>query len=522
MKTGTAPSTGARRPLGPIRRSAARLWRRRWQVVGGAGVIWLVLFLFHITKPLPEGTSFLGPLRGASEIEFLHDLSYRVDGQPSVEQEIFDRVLGMIDAAEEFVVIDMFLFDGEHGGEREYRALSSELADRLLARKAANPALRTIFITDEINNFYGAYTGAEIRRLQLGGVQVVTTRLSRLRDSNAAYSAGWRMLGSWLGTGGPGWLPHPLSSTGQKVTARSYFKLLNFKANHRKLIVTERECLVSSANPHDASSFHSNIAFVGSGPICGDILEAERAVARFSGAAMEDWPTYLGGVSEGRRTPEPASVPEGSGDPGHTLQGEAGTVSGTVQLVTEGKILEALLADLGAAQAGDRIDLAMFYLSERRVLRELLDADARGASIRLVLDPNKDAFGREKGGIPNRQVAKELIDKSAGRISVRWYDTHGEQFHTKLVLVGRSDSVTILGGSANLTRRNIGDFNLEADLRFVVPVDAPLAAATTEYFDRIFQNRGGAFTVPFEAYQDDSWIKTVRYRLEEATGFCSY
>ncbi|MCJ7627264.1 MAG: phospholipase D-like domain-containing protein, partial [Longimicrobiales bacterium] len=296
------------------------------------------------------------------------------------------------------------------------------------------------------------------------------------------------------------------SSTGRKVTARAYLRLLNFKANHRKLVVTDKGCLVSSANPHDASSFHSNIAFAGAGAICADLLAAERAVAAFSGGQVDEWPVY-------------GTDPEG----GAPLAGEGPRAGeGTVQLVTEGKILAALLEDIGSAGPGDRVDLAMFYLSERQVVEALLDADRRGASLRLVLDPNKDAFGREKGGIPNRQVARELVTQSEGRISIRWYDTHGEQFHTKLVMVTRGDSVVIMGGSANLTRRNIDDYNLEADLRFVVPRGAPLALAAGTYFERVFTNKDGDFTVPFEAYRDDSWVKRVLYRLEEFTGFCSF
>jgi hypothetical protein len=467
---------------------------------------WLALFAYHLGKPLPSGISVAGPLRAASGFDFLYDLSFQLDGQTVVEQRIFDRVFSMIDAAEEFVVLDMFLFDGEHGGERDYRPLSAELTEHLVSWKASNPALTATFITDEINNFYGAYTGAEIERLQDAGIQVIPTRLSRLRDSNPAYSAGWRLLIGWFGTGGPGWLPHPLSSSGQKVTARGYLKLLNFKANHRKLIVTDKGCLVSSANPHDASSFHSNIAFVGAGPICSDLLTAERAVAAISGGSVGDWPVYE--IDGGPDAP--------SGEASSTI-GE-----GTVQVVTEGKILAALLGDIGATGQGDRVDLAMFYLSERQVVEALLEAEERGASIRLVLDPNKDAFGREKGGIPNRQVAGELVSRSGGGVAVRWYDTHGEQFHTKLVTVSRGDSVVIFGGSANLTRRNINDYNLEADLRFALPEGAPLAMAVGRYFDRIFTNEGGDFTLPFEAYRDDSWLKRILYRLEEFTGFCSY
>jgi phosphatidylserine/phosphatidylglycerophosphate/cardiolipin synthase-like enzyme len=324
--------------------------------------------------------------------------------------------------------------------------------------------------------------------------------MTRLRDSNPLYSAGWRMAAGWIGTGGPGWLPNLFGRSGPRVTLRGYMKLLNMKANHRKLLVTDKGCLVTSANPHDASSFHSNVAFAGRGAVCADILSSERGVAAFSRGPVEGWPAYS------------PSAGEGDGDSGE----------GSVQLVTEGKILDALLEDLGAAGAGDRVNLAMFYIAERQVVKALLDADRRGATVRLVLDPNKDAFGKEKKGIPNRQVARELVTRSDGRIAVRWYDTHGEQYHTKLVAVFRGDTVTVMGGSANLTRRNIGDYNLEADLRFVLPPDAPVAKAATAYFDRVFANEDGKYTLPFESYRDDSLVKRIVYRVQEFTGLSSF
>ena len=46
----------------------------------------------------------------------------------------------------------------------------------------------------------------------------------------------------------------------------------------------------------------------------------------------------------------------------------------------------------------------------------------RGATLRVILDPNRDAFGREKNGIPNRQAAWDLHE--AG-IPVRWCATEG-------------------------------------------------------------------------------------------------
>jgi hypothetical protein len=486
---------------------------RKWLARAGwmALAAYVVVFFFNLLRPLPSGVSFAGPFREVGDLEFLYDLTVQRDGELRADQRIFDRVFSIIDAAEEFVVVDMFLFNGEHGGEREYRPLSAELTRHLLARRAARPDLETIFITDEINNFYGAYTSPEIAELRGAGVQVITTRMTPLRDSNPVFSAGWRILAKWFGTGGPGWLPHPLSSTGRKVTARSYLKLLNMKANHRKLVVTEKECLVGSANPHDASGFHSNIAFAGSGGVCEDLLESEKAAAALSGVSVTGWPAYGGRWEGGVVPPSPGGGGQ-DGSPGF----------GHVQVVTEGKIFDALMEELRASGAGDRVDLAMFYLSERRVVGALLEAAERGAVVRLVLDPNKDAFGLEKRGIPNRQVARELVDRSDGRIRVRWYDTHGEQFHTKLVVVTRGDQVAVLGGSANLTRRNIRDFNLETDLRLRLPVDAPMALAVREYFDDIFTNRDAEYTVPFERYRDDSWLKGLKYRFQESTGLSSF
>ena len=254
------------------------------------GVWWVVVMARGVWMPLPEGLSTSGPERAVARLELLTDITYRSGGVQRIEQVIFDRVLGMIDRADRFVVIDMFLFNEEHTGDREYRPITRELTERLLARRQAVPTLDVTFITDEINNFYGAYTSTSLRRLEEGGVRVVITDLSRLRDSNPLFSSVWRTYLQWFGTAGPALAPHPLTLTltAQRVTLRSYLKLLNFKANHRKVIVTEDGCMLLSANPHDASGFHSNIAFDVEGPVCEDILESKRAVAAFSGQDVPD------------------------------------------------------------------------------------------------------------------------------------------------------------------------------------------------------------------------------------------
>ncbi|HCD06420.1 MAG TPA: phospholipase, partial [Methylophaga sp.] len=72
-----------------------------------------------------------------------------------------------------------------------------------------------------------------------------------------------------------------------------------------------------------------------------------------------------------------------------------------------------------------------------------------GVRLRVLLDPNKDAFGREKNGVPNRPVAHELMQAGA---TVRWCDTHGEQCHAKwLMHRGAEGQSMMLLGSTNLT-----------------------------------------------------------------------
>jgi len=85
-----------------------------------------------------------------------------------------------------------------------------------------------------------------------------------------------------------------------------------------------------------------------------------------------------------------------------------------------------------SAQSGSRLDLAFFYLSHREIVASLLNAHERGANIRVLLDANNEAFGHQKSGIPNRQVALEL--HKAG-IPVRWCNTSGEQCHSKSLIL---------------------------------------------------------------------------------------
>lgn len=462
-------------------------------VVAGAGV-------YHQHKPLPQGLDAATPMRPAQDLRFLSDETWQTEnGERRMEQAIFDEVLRLIGQAERLVVLDMFLFNDFAGATTaEHRPLSDQLTEALVRRSEAVPGLRAVVITDPFNTVYGSLMPDHLRALEAAGVRVVLTDLARLRDPNPLWSSVWRVCCQWLGNDrGGGWLPNPFGET--PVTLRSYLDLLNFKANHRKtLVVDEGDTwtgLVTSANPHDASSAHSNVALRFSGRAALDLLKTEQAVARFSGSGF------------------PLSDP---------LMPAVRNTGARIQILTESAIREAAMTLIDRSGRGERLDMAMFYFSHRELLEAMLAAHERGVNVRVLLDPNRDAFGRTKQGIPNRQVALEL--HRAG-IPVRWCNTSGEQCHSKL-LMRRSGSgeLELLLGSANFTRRNLDNYNLETNVRLLTTVDHSAASAATAFFRRAWNNQpaGRRYSLPYEAFADDSWFRYWRYRLMEATGLSTF
>ncbi len=484
-------------------------------VVAIGGVLFLTGLWQSALKPLPSGIHTAGHVYAvpAQTVHFLADRTFvTVDGTRQSEQEIFDTVLRMINGAQSYVLIDMFLFNDFLGtATHADRQLARELTDALIAKKVQNPAIVIQFITDPINTVYGGDHSVYLDALRAAGITVITTDLRRLRDSNVFYSALWRVFAQWWGNSAQGgWIPHVLDRRRHLLTLRTYLIMLNFKANHRKIVVadvTRRDgtrgmrALVTSANPHDGSSAHSNSALVVDALLWRDVVRSEAAVAAFSGTTLQ--------------------MPIGI-TPQH-LRDSVETVS--VQLLTEGAIRTRLIREIDQLDAGDHLDLAMFYCSERSVIRALKRAARRGVAVRLILDPNRDAFGREKNGIPNRQVAAELQALRLDNVQMRWCDTHGEQCHSKLVIMRTVDGRSIvLLGSANLTRRNIDDYNLEADVIAVARDGVPRYLRDAQaFFDQQWRNEGGhIFTAPYEKYRDERIQQEVLYRAMEFTGMSSF
>lgn len=471
-------------------------------VLFGFASIWLATSVYHAYKPLPAGLNLAGAEQPVAQVSFLTDVTYGRESEEDsryIEQEIFDAVLDMIANARQFILVDMFLFNDFQGAVSEdHRALSAELTQALIDQKQQYPAMEIHVISDPLNTVYGGRPSEHFQRLEAAGIEVTLTRLARLRDSNPAYSGLWRLLFQPFGNGEANTAPNPFGDG--RVSIRSYLALLNFKANHRKLIISDQHdsselvALVTSANPHDGSSAHGNVALRFNGPAVFDLLESEKAVIGFSG-----------GPEVTLNVPSPAPT----------------QANMTLQVVTERAVEKALVDIIDAAQPAEALDLAVFYLSDRHVIRALKRATKRGVIVRVLLDPNKDAFGREKNGVPNRPVAHELTQ--AG-VDLRWCATQGEQCHAKWLLHrDATGQATMLLGSTNFTRRNLHNLNLETSVILRGSRDEQALHEGLEWFEDQWLNRDGrVFSADYEVFADSSLKHRLLYRFMEATGLSTF
>lgn len=472
---------------------------------------WLVMAYWQSVKPLPQGTHVAGSVCpvAASQVSFIADITAAdAYGHLVVSQGIFDEVLKAVRGARHFVVLDYALIGATEAAQPQ-RRVAAELTDALLEARRAQPQLKVLLVTDPVNERYGASRAPELQLLRAAGVEVVLARLDTLRDTNFLYSSLWRLtLAWWDGPRGP---------------LGFQLRELNFKADHRKVVIADDGgdglvAVVGSANPKDAQSGWSNLAARVAGDSLGSLLASELAIARFSGWTGDSEP-YLRAADP--RAPQQCS----RGVPAATVPAPLTADTARVQVLTEGALRRALLAHAEGSGRGDTIDIAMFGFADRGVIEALLDASRRGVTVRLILDPSEDATTVLPTGLPNQPAASELVARSAGAVRVRWYRTHGERFHGALVLVSGKQNLWMTVGSANLTRRGLDDYNLEANLAIEVLRDTPLAAQAQGYFDTLWSNRaalGIEYSADFAAFADSRQTDYWLYRLLEGTGFTAF
>lgn len=460
----------------------------------------IAMSIYHVFKPLPHGVSKLSSETMTDHVELLTDVTYKNGNKMQYNQEIFDKVNETIKEADDFIIMDMFLFNHYQTGDKTYPKISKRLTQSLIDKKKENPDMRIIVITDPINSFYGSYTPDNIKNLKANNIDVYYTNLNELRDSNLIYSGMYRTFFQWFGNSENGKLSNPLSPEAPDVTIRGYLNILNMKANHRKTLVTEKHGMILSSNPYDPSGYHQNVGVRVSGPIQNAIIKSEIAVANMSG---------------GRYSPSDFKIKNNSWNDNAKY---------SVQLATEGKIKNQVIQNIKKAQSKDHISIGMFYLSDRDVIDELIKASKRNIDIKLILDINKEAFGKEKPGVPNKPVASELINRSKGSIKVRWARSNGEQYHSKYMLFEQNENnrATMILGSSNLTRRNIGDYNLESDIIIKGKQNDAAFKKLSNNFKQSWNNSEHDMTAQYDEFKDEALWKKVLYRIQESTGLSSF
>jgi hypothetical protein len=480
--------------------------KKSWWMGGAIVLILATVMVYNRIKPLPPGISYAGETYTIPEedVEFLYDLTYQKDGKEHYDHSIFDEVYQTIEEADDFLILDLFLVNGYTKGERDYPKISETLFNKIQEQMKKKPDLKVVFISDVVNTTYGSHKAKQIEPLEKAGAEVIFTDLNRLRDPNLIYSGIWRTTLGWFGQGGEGWLPNPMSPSAPKVTMRSYLKLLNVKANHRKTVITEDAGLILSANPHDASGFHSNIGFKVKGEILKDMVKAEKAVAAFSGGNEDSFPS---------NEELDQSIKE--------LPSNSDSVK--AQILTEKKVQTSVVQALKNAKKGDEVWIGMFYLADRDIIDAIESAADREVEVRMVLDPNQNAFGQEKIGLPNLPIASELHNLGNEHITIRWYNTNKEQYHSKFILIKGANESTVIGGSSNYTSRNLDDYNLEENIKIVAPSDNKTIKHIHQYFQRIWNNEDGTFSLKYEKYQDKlPAIKYVMYILQKIFQVTTY
>jgi len=434
-------------------------WKRVFKIV--VIVVSVFLILIAISLLLSRGRVFKGEVRQVSEdsVQFLYDLTYEDENESVVyEHQIFDKVFEMIDNAETFVVVDMFLFGTTN--KKVYRNLTQELTDHLLAKKEVNPDMRMYFITDYYNVI--SYGDGHLRQLDEAGIEVIFSS-----------SDGKRTFG-------------------ERDFMNSVFKKFLAKLNHRKTVIADSGdkivSLITSGNPHDASSPNSNVGFYFEEEIWRDIYGLEKKEFLIEDSELD---LFLGSFEEKK----------------------GGEVF--VQYLADGGLMHSLKEEIDKTVEGDSIDILVFYLSDRKIIDSLLRASGRGVDVKLILDVNIQSFGDEKFGVPNNPVAEKLIKKSDGKIEVRWYLSHGEQFHTKMAIIGKENEIVVLLGSSNFANNNRIIYNLQSDVMVVAPLNSSVSEDVYDYFNRLWLNENGTYTTDYEEFKDDSFFKKLIYEAKQ-------
>jgi len=416
-----------------------------------AVLAWAAVVAWNTQKPLAPGThvASLTTRLAESQVQIISAAS---------QTEIEARELDAIDRASELIVLDA-------------APLSRAVGRGLLLQRAKRPNIKILLVSDPRSEAYGGTPIEYLESLERAGVMVARVRLDRLRDCVPFYSALWRLT--------VGWWSDPFDEDPGEPGVRAWLRAQNHKADQRRLLVADDGAggwvsLVSAAADGD-------LAVQITGGLARDIAASELKIAAWSSG-------------DDRLPAPPRAAARGPG-------------SIDARFLTEGAIRGAMLDALGTAEAGDEVGLAAPRLSDRRVIEAVLHAAARGAHVRVLLDP---------AAAPNGPVAAELERGGNGNIELRWR-VRPALATACLAFVARGGELWATADAADFTRPGLDDIDLESAIELRLPERAAAARALEAHFAAKWL-AGAAYPRYAVESQADYW----KYRLTAAAALAAF
>jgi hypothetical protein len=416
-----------------------------------AALAWAAVAAWNAQKPLPPGTHV------TSLATRLTESQVQIVSASAAGSDIEAHELAAIDRASELIVLDA-------------APLSRAVGRGLLLQRIKRPNIKIVLVSDPRSEAYGGTPLEYLESLERAGVIVARVRLDRLRDCIPLYSALWRLT--------VGWWSNPFDEHPGEPGLRASLRERNRKADQRRLLVADDGAggwvsLLSAAPDGD-------LAVQITGELARDIATSEIEIAAWSS-----------GDDRLPLPPRPAARGPGSID---------------ARFLTEGAIRAAMLEALGIAAEGDEVGLAAPRLSDRRVVGAVLRAAARGAHVRVLLDP---------GTPPNGSVAAELESGGSGNIELRW---RVRPLPTASVaFVARRGELWASAGAADFTRPSLDDVDLESAIELRLPERAAAARALQTHFAAEWA-AGAAYSRYAVESQADYW----QYRFTEAAALAAF
>ncbi len=417
-----------------------------------AVLAWAAVAAWNAQKPLPPGTHV------TSLATRLTESQVQIVTVSAAGGEIEARELAAIDRASELIVLDA-------------APLSRAVGRELLLQRTKRPNIKIVLVSDPRSEAYGGTPLEYLESLERAGVIVARVRLDRLRDCIPLYSALWRLT--------VGWWSDPFDEHPGEPGLRASLREHNRKADQRRLLVADDGAggwvsLVSAAPDGD-------LAMQVTGDLARDIAASEMKIAAWSSG-------------DDRLPLPPRAATRGPG-------------SIDARFLTEGAIRGAMLDALSTAAAGDEVGLAAPRLSDRRIIGALLHAAARGAHVRVLLDP---------GATPNGSVAAELERGGSGQIEVRWR-VRPALATASLAWVAHQGELWTSAGAADFTRASLDDIDLESAIELRLPERAAAARALQTHFAAKWA-AGATYPLYAVESQADYW----QYRFREAVGLTGF